>query len=161
MKITREKLIQVFGILSQLSQEKTTAKGAYGIIKNKKLVEVEIKSVEEAQKNLKYPDDLPTFHSERIALCTEFSEKDEDGKPKTEGSTFVLDPETRPEFNSKFSELVEKFKETLDEQQRVDEDFRLFLAEEIEFVVHGIKIDDMPNGVSAAELELLGDIIVD
>lgn len=161
MKITREKLIQAYGILTQLSQVKTTAKGAYGLIKNKKLVEVEVKNIEDAQKNLKYPNDLEEFHSKRIALCNEFADKDEEGKVKTEGSSFIISPESRVLFDAKFAELVSEYKETLDTQQKVDNDFRVFLAEEIEFTVYSIKIDDMPDDISAAQLEVLGDIVVD
>lgn len=162
MKISREKLFQVWGVLNQLSSEKTTAKGAYGIAKNKKLFETEIKSMEEAKKNLKYPEEkLSEFHNKRVELCKEFADKDEAGEPKVSGQTFVISDEGRVAFDKKFATLREEYKETLEEQDKVDAEFRAFLAEEIELVVHNIKIDDMPNGLTAQQLEALGEIIAE
>jgi glyoxylate utilization-related uncharacterized protein len=164
MKISREKLISVVGILTSLSGEKTTAKGAYAILKNKKLIEAEIKNVEETQKALKYPD-LTEFHSKRIELCNEFADKDEEGKPKLEeergASLFVFSPENRVKFNEKLIVLMEEHKDVLDEHRTVDLDFTTFLKEEVEVSVHEIKLNDLPNGISAAQIELLGDIVVE
>jgi hypothetical protein len=164
MKISREKLIQVVGVLTGLSNEKTTAKGAYAILKNKKLIESEVKNIEEVQKNLKYPD-LSVFHTKRIEIASEWATKDEDGKPKTENkegaNIFVFSSENRVKFNEKLMELVQEHKELLDEHQVVDVDFSNFLKEEIEVSVHEVKVSDLPNGISAAQIELLGEIVVD
>lgn len=162
MKITREKLLQVWGVLSQLSQEKTTAKGAYGIAKNKKLLEAEIKSMEEARENLKYPKEkLEEFDTKRIALCKELADKEEDGSPKLDKNMFVFSPDNKAIFEEKFSVIREEYKDVLEERNKVDTEYRTFLSEETELTVHEIKIADMPDGVSAAQIEVLGDIIVD
>jgi hypothetical protein len=160
MKITREKLIQVWTILSQLSQVKTTAKGAYGIGRNKRAIESEIKSLEEAQKAVIYPDSLNEFHSKRVELCREFADKDADGNPKMTGQSFVMTT-GRSLFEEKLIPLREEYKEPLEAANKIDSEFHAFLQEEIEVEVFKIKIDDVPNDISGAELEILGEIIAE
>jgi hypothetical protein len=56
---------------------------------------------------------------------------------------------------------MEEHKDVLDEHRTVDLDFTTFLKEEVEVSVHEIKLNDLPNGISAAQIELLGDIVVE
>lgn len=159
MKISREKLIQVWSVLSQLAQEKTTAKGAYGIAKNKRLLEDEIKSIEDAQKAIEYPAELEEFNTKRLVLCREYASKDEKGEPIVNNQAFVIPDRT--EFDKELAALREEYKEPLDVRQKIDEDFHKFLIEETEISVHVIKLEDLPNGITAAQIELLGEIITE
>jgi len=160
MNFTRENLVQIWGVLNGLKEMKTTAKGAYGISKNKGIVTIEIEAIEEAQKNKEVPEEIKEFEKERIALCQELADKDEDDQPVVNGNEFQI-LENRPAFNEKLAELHAKYKEALDTIKKQDETFKEFLKEEIEINFHTIKIDDIPNDVTAQQLEILDKIIID
>lgn len=160
MDFTRENLVQIWGVLSGLAQEKTTAKGAYCIAKNKRIVETEVKSIEEAQKNQKLPDGIGEFESKRITLCEEFCDKDEEGKNKVNDNSFVI-TERRFEFNEALSRLRDEYKEALDARVKQEEEFLSFLRETVDINFHVINVSDLPDNITAQQLEVLGDIIVD
>lgn len=160
MNFTRENLVQIWGVLNSLAQEKTTAKGAYGIAKNKRIIETEVKSIEEAQRNQKLPDGIEDFEAKRIDLCKEYCDKDKDGKPMVDGNSFVI-IENQVVFTEKLTELREEFAEPLQARKDQDKDFREFLKEDVEIDLHKIKIDDMPNNITGQQIEILDDIIVE
>ena len=160
MNFTRENLVQIWGVLNGLAQEKTTAKGAYGIAKNKRIVETEVKSIEEAQKNQQLPEGIEEYEQKRLGLCEKFCDKDEEGKPVVNGNTFVIVKE-RPAFDTELLKLQEEFKEPLSTRQKQDLEFQDFLKEEVNVDFHQIKIDDLPNNVTGQQVEVLGDIIIE
>ena len=161
MKFTRENLVQIWHVFNSLANEKTTAKGAYGIAKNKRIAEAEIKSIEDAQKNQKEPEGIAKFEKARIELCQELADKDEEtGAPIMNGSNFAMS-ENAEEFATRFAELREEYKEALDERDKLSKEFEDFIKEEVEIDFHAIKVDDLPDSMTAMQLEALGDIIVD
>jgi len=160
MKFKREDLVQVWTVLNSIANEKTTAKGAYGIAKNKRLVESEIKSIEDAQKSQVTPEGVQEFDTERLKACNEFCDKDEDGKPKVMNNNFVM-TENTVVFNEKLAELQEEFKEGLEARSVLEEEFKVFLQEEVEVEIHTIKINDLPDNITATQIEALNDIVVD
>jgi hypothetical protein len=160
MNLTRENLVKIWGVLGGLAREKTTAKGAYGIAKNKRLTEVEISSIEEAQKNRSVPEGLDKFHEERIALCKEYCDKDGNGENIVIKNEFQI-VERLEEFTEKLTELREEHKEALDARDEQDQEFRDFLKEEVEIEFHKINIADFPDSMTAEQMEILEPIIND
>jgi len=161
MKFTRENLIKVWHALTVLSTEKTSAKGAYAIAKNKRLAETEVKSIEDAQKNQKEPEGLIDFENARINLCNELCDKDEEtGAPVLNGKNFSMS-ENAEEFNKRLTELRFEHKEALDAQEKIIKDFEDFVKEEVEIAFHEIKVDQLPDSVTAEQIGALGDIVVE
>jgi uncharacterized protein (DUF3084 family) len=163
MKFTRQNLIQAFHTLNGFSNLKTTAKGAYGIAKNKRLLKNEIYSIQEARNNIKLPEALEEYEKERIALCEELSDKNEDGTTvqatDNQGRPVFKIVEKQKEFQKEMEELGEKYKEALDERQKLEDDFKAFMDEEVDLELHAIKLDDFPNDVSPQQVDALGDIL--
>ena len=61
MELTREKSLQLWQLLNSLSGQKTSAKGAYGISKNRRILEVEREAVIGAQKSQMAELNSPDF----------------------------------------------------------------------------------------------------
>jgi predicted transcriptional regulator len=161
MKFTREKVAQVYGVLSQLSEQKTTAKGAYAISKNKRLIESEVKSIQDAYSNRKIPEGVMKFEEERLEACKLFSNKDEAGEALVINSRFVIPPEKLEEFDKTISELSEKHAEALAEKDKLEKELADLLQEEIDLPLHKMKFTDIPDNVSASQLDILGEMIED
>jgi len=161
MKFTRENLIKAWQALTVLSTEKTSPKGAYAIAKNKRLAEAEVKSIEDAQKNQKEPEGLVEYEQARIELCRELCNKDEEtGAPVLNGTQFVM-TDNAEEFAERLKELQEEYKGPLAEQEKIIKDFEAFMKEEVEMSFHEIKVDQLPDSVSAMQLEALDEMIVE
>lgn len=162
MKMKRENVINVFGIMNVLSEEKTTAKGAYGIAKNKKIAEAEVKAIQEAQQKVEMPEKFNEFDKKRIELCEEVADKDEDGKPIkiNNGQQFSISQEKQEEFAEKLKALREEYKEAIEQKDKIEQDFIDLLSEEIEVEFHKVMIDDLPNNITANQIEALDEIII-
>lgn len=162
MKMKRENVINVFGIMNVLSEEKTTAKGAYGIAKNKKIAEAEVKAIQEAQQKVEMPEKFNEFDKKRIELCEEVADKDEDGKPIkiNNGQQFSISEERQDEFSEKLKALREEYKEAIEQKDKIEQDFIDLLSEEIEVEFHKVMIDDLPNNITANQIEALDEIII-
>jgi len=160
MKFTRENLVQIWGVLNGLTAEKTTAKGAYGIAKNKRIVDSEVKSIEEAQKNQKLPDGIEEFESKRIELCKKMADKDEEGNPMVANNSFVL-VQNKQKFDKKLEKLRKDYDEPISLREKQDKEFQDFLKEEVEIDFHTINVNDLPDNVTAQQIGILDEIIVD
>jgi hypothetical protein len=161
MKFTRERIAQVYGILNQLSEQKTTAKGAYAISKNKRLIETEVKSIQDAYSNRKVPEDVSKFEQERIETCKAFADKDEAGEPIILNSRFIIPPEKLTEFDTAISGLSEKYKDALAEKEKLEQELLDLMQEEVDLSLHAIKVGDLPDEISASQIDILGEMVAD
>jgi hypothetical protein len=162
MKMKRENVLGVFGIMNVLAEEKTTAKGAYAIAKNKKIAETEVKALQEAQQKVTVPEKFQEYEEKRLDLCEEVADKDEEGKSIkiNNGQQFAISPENQDIFNEKLKVLREEYKEAIEAKDKVEKDFFDLLAEEIEIDFHKVKIDDLPDNITASQIEALDEIII-
>ena len=161
MKITRENLVQLYGVLNALSEKEMKAKAAYGIAKNKLKAEPEIKSIQEAQQKIQPDARVLEFENKRIELCKEFATKDEEGEPVTIGPRFDIPVDAMEDFEKKIEEVKEEYKEALEEKEKNEEEWMELMKEEVEIDIHTIHIDFMPDTVTPQQLLLLGEIITD
>jgi len=161
MKITRENLMNLFGVLNALGSKEMKAKAAYGLAKNKTKVESEIKAIQEAQQKIQPSAEAIKFNEERIKLCEEFSNKDEDGKAIEIGLRYDIPAEKIEAFEAKVEEVKEKYKEALEEKEKKEEEWMELMKEEVEVDIHRIHIDLMPDTITPQQIETLGEIIID
>jgi hypothetical protein len=156
MKITREKLIAMWGLVNRLVNEKTAVKFHYLMLKNKKLLEPEVESLQKANTP---PEGHNEFNKKRLDLCNSFADKEEDGSPKIINDNFVISEETKEEFEKKLSELKEEYKDVVDTMDKNQEDFIALLKEEVEIELAKIPLSIMPEAILGRDVELLFDII--
>jgi len=165
MELTRENSIQMWATLNSLANVKTSAKGAYGIAKNKRILEVEKDAIQKAQQAhmaSSMSDDLRKFEEERVELCKEYADKDEDGNPITSNNQFKV-VERNAEFIKALNELREEpvYAAAIKAREDKDNEFQNFMKESIEVEVHLIKVDDLPNDITAQQIEALGDLVTE
>ena len=154
MELTRESVTKIAGVLNTLFKQKCTPRGSYILAKNKRLADEEVKTIEEAAKNIKFPDGCEKFDQLRLDLCNELCLKGPDGKPvlTNNGTTFSFDEETRAKFDVSLTELVEKFKDDLDKRQELIEEFAASLKETVNIDFLKIKVEDIPTADVTPEL---------
>lgn len=159
MKIQREKLFAMFGLIDRLLQGKTSVKFYYLLLKNKKTLQAEVDLVRSTQQ-ANPPEGHDEFNKRRIQLCEEYAKKDEEtGKPKVINNQYDMTEESRETFEVKLAELKVEFKDVVNEMDRRQEELIKLLNEEAEVDLTVIPLSVIPDVLSGKELELLFDIV--
>jgi len=133
-------------------------KFAYGISKNKKIVDSEIESVKES---VAQSETFTEFEAKRIELCKEYAEKDEKGEFKVESNEYVLPAEKKEEFEIRLNALREQNKEAIDEREKQLIDYKEFIDQESTIEFYKIKLSSVPEDISAEELEGISELITE
>ncbi len=159
MKITREKLAYVWRLIDRLSVEKTNVKFHYLLHKNKRLIEPEIRALEEAQK---LPPEHQIFEEKRLTLCKEYCERDESGTPKEdENRNFIIPEDIKPEFETKMAGLKDEYKEMLEMVTDNRKQFLMLLKEDVDINFAPIPLSVMPATLLGTDIDLLYEFIVE
>lgn len=154
-KMVISKLFQIQMVINELAQVKGTCKFAYAIAKNKKLVDDETALI---RKSLEPSSALISYEKRRVSLCEKHCEKDEFGKPVIIANGYQ-GLENSVEFKEDLEKLREEFADTLKERADQSNSFNKMVAEEGEFEFWSIKLADIPDGVTAEQLDILMPII--
>lgn len=147
---------EIFGLLQALRgvSDLKGIKFAYAVLKNKNLLEQYAKKFSDS---VGPSEEYNAFESERLKLVTEFSEKDEKGEPKlieVEGRK-EYDIKDQAGFDKKAEKLKKKYKKVLDERQEKLADFEKTLEAESGVKLHLISEEDIPQEITANQLELI------
>ena len=139
--------------LTSLAKIKSTKFG-YFVLKNLKIIEPEIDTLREMGKS---SEGLRAYEKKRVGLCVELSEKNEDGTPKVVNNEYViLDMET---LNTRLLTLRSEHKDDFDAEELKLKDLNVILQDEIDFELYKIKLDSIPDGLSAEDLLALDELI--
>lgn len=152
MEIINKDLVDFWNALNNMGKERG-AKFGFAVLKNGDMIRKQIAVLKAAQN--KKPESLTDFDKERIALCLEYADTDDDGNPITVGTTD--DPnfqivEKREEFDAKVEVLQEKYKQTFDELSSFIGEFNSMLMEACEFNIHMVSIDQVPETLSVEQI---------
>jgi len=139
-----------------MGEEKLSPRIALGIARNKAVAEEELKLIQEARSNVKMPEELIKYDEERIELCKQYADKDEEGNPKlkeiknpetgSKQEIFVFSSENNKELVKKIEELIEeKYKEAFERKEDIEEEFEDLLNEEIDVSMVKLDIDKLPD----------------
>lgn len=130
-------------------------KFSYGVAKNINIINQEIETFKKA---IEPTEDFTTFENERIELCKKHAKKDENNEPllKDENRYDIVDEVA---FNKELDTLKEKHKKALDEREQQLKDYANLLKEETTVTLHKIKLADVPEEITVAQLESIYDII--
>lgn len=151
---TNKELIELNAVLNEVTNIKGK-KFAYMVVKNKSLIEQELKVFEEIKRN-PHPD-YEKYELERKELCESHSKKDENGNIKSVDGKY--DIEDMGAFQKDFEVLKEKYKEVIDDLQAAEQDFNNFLNDEAKVELVKVKIDDLPDDIDAEFLLKLKSVI--
>ena len=156
MDITREKLIEMWGLMGRLAGEKTSVKFHYLLVKNKRLIQSEIESIQEAQEPEK---EYMEYEKKRMSLCEVMCEKDDAGKPKVKNQNFIIPEETKEDFDKKMEEMKEEYAEPIEKMDKKRKEFAELLAEEVKIDFVSIPLSVMPESILGGDVDLLFDLI--
>lgn len=127
---------------------------AYAVFKNKQILDSEIEIINQIKKE-PHPDFI-NFENERTLLCTQHSDLDENGEvitnltPDGQKTFKIKDMEL---FNDEYTVLAEKYKDVLDDMNNSKAEYDEFLEREFETELTKIKMDDLPEDISASFLD--------
>jgi len=153
-----KELFTIFGAINNLSNIKSV-KFAYCLSKNKKTISDEIKHIQDSVEKL---DEVNSkiekeFEDKRIALVTEYADKDSNDQPIIENNNYKIT--NISEFNEKFAELKKEYPEFLKKRQDITDNNNKLLDEESELEFHKIKVDNLPDELSLNDLDLISEFI--
>jgi len=154
MKVKRKELVELWGLIEQHRKIKNSVKFSYWLAKNRKRIQPEIESLEEAiESSRRYKE----YDMERARIAKFYADKDKNGKPIIQNSSYVV-IEKLNEFNSELNILKEKYKDEVEKRDKQIEEYNNLLEEEIEFEGFKIKLEDLPDGIEPVFIEVLMDI---
>jgi len=134
-------------ILQKFAEEKVSRRFAYSAVKNRMRMQEELGAIQEVMKP------LTEFDVKRLEICKECAKKDETGTPiMIDGKYAGLDG--NDEFKIKFSALKDEFDPIVEEVNRI-------LQENVEIDFYEVDLEDLPDKMTLAEVELLMPLIKD
>ena len=131
-------------------------KFAYGISKNRKIVDAEIENI---QTSVAVSEGFAEFEKMRTDLCKEYAEKDEKGEFKEIKGEYVIPADKKEEFEIRLNAYREQHKEAIEEREKQVADFREFEKAESTVEFYKIKLSDVPEDISAEELGGINELI--
>lgn len=139
--------------LEKLSDRKGV-RFAYIVVKNKKILDDELEIL---RKSIEPSENFSEFEQKRVELCETHAKKDENGQSILDGGNYVI--ETKEVFDKEMTKLREEFKDTLDERIKQQEDYEKLLQQETDVELKKIKFEELPNDITASELEQIKELI--
>jgi hypothetical protein len=153
MKIKRAELYKILSGLNELSNAKGV-KFAYAVLKNKKAIEKELEILEELKKPSEKEQE---FEKKREGLCIKYAKKDENGNAKIKDNQYII--EDNDKLQEDFKKLVEDNKNLEQEKVKKQKELNSLLEEEVDIDLYKIKQDNLPNEITANQLEKIELII--
>jgi len=140
------------------SSDKKGTKFAYAIIKTKQNI---TPVVDELMKLQIPPKEYVAYDNKRAALCVEYSEKDENGKPKTSKNNYIIAEDRKAEFDEKMKALNEENSEVQKAFLKQIGDYNEKLNEDVEVHLHKIPLSQFPSDMTTEELERFLPLVLD
>jgi hypothetical protein len=143
-------LVQLSQTLNQVSGIKGK-EFAYAVFKNKNLIEQEIKIFEQLRKD-PHPD-FQNYENERMIVCINYSQKDDNGNPVIENNQYKI--EDWVGFQEDMKELADKYKDVIEDMENTRKEYEDFMEKESSIELITVKFENLPNDIDAITLERL------
>lgn len=151
MKAKKREVMMVYNILEAFSQGTAQPiKFSYFIVKNKKKLKDEVDILKELGTP---PAKYNEYDKRRAELALSLADKDDEDKPVIKGNSYSI-TENKEEFDQKLDVLKDEYEETIKEFDEQFKQYKDILEEELEFDGHAIKVDDLPEKIEPALIEL-------
>ena len=140
--------------LSQSLNQVTGIKGkdfAYAVFKNKMILESEMRIFEQLRQD-PHPD-YTNYENERSIVCINYSKKDDNGNPVIQNQQYVI--EDWDNFNRDMEEIRVKYKSVLDQMELAQKEISEFMNRESNVDLLKVSFKDLPDDISAQQLEQL------
>ena len=129
-------------------------KFAFVVLKNRKKLEAQIEEDKTIfEEILKPSEGFKEYEEKRISLCEASSEKDEDGKAKTEGDRYLIVDMNK--FNKDLSKLTEEYQVSVDDRKNQIEEYNSLMEEDMFIEFQKLGINDLPDELTESQLRTL------
>jgi hypothetical protein len=132
----------------------TGAKFSYTLMKNKILINEELKVLDDINKS---SEDYQRFELGRVELCEKYCEKDDNGKAVLYDNFYkIVDKDN---FNADVLVLAEQYKDAIQAENERKKSFDALLNSETQIEFLKLNINDIPTNISVGQLEIIKDFI--
>lgn len=152
MKFKGKKLFELLDGIKAVSElTEPTGKFAYGVAKNRRIVQKETETIEETRE---WSKEYMEFEKARIELIEKMAKKDKDGNPikmptdNKGGYVFQLESQTLAEKKVEELKKTKEFKKVCDEQKAKDEAYDNLLKQEFEIELFMIDDEFVPKEIT-------------
>ena len=159
MKLTRNRIFEL-NINIALMEKYSHGKFQYALLQSDEGFEKEVDKTKKAfSPSKKYIE----YDEKRLALCEKHSLK-KDGKPVMESiddlkSKYVFSDKGQKQFDKDWEKLKEEYKEILDENDKMQEDLKVHLEEEIEVEIYLVLEENIPVDMNGKDMKLISELI--
>lgn len=124
-------------------------KFAYAVAKNKRLIEQELKILENI---LKPKEGFNLYEKDRIAICEKYCVRDPNGKPifDKDGNYEILN---KADADKEFDILKEKHDFDIQDRQNQIDEFQKMMEVASDISLHTIPLSDVPQDISTKQME--------
>ena len=130
------------------------AKFSYVILKNKALIETDIKLLTEVNKQT---ETYQKFEFDRFALCEKYCEKDENGKAVLVNNYYkIIDREL---FEIEMKQLTDMNQQDIIFENNRIKSFENLLNENVDIEFLKLKISDIPENITVKQMDIIKDFI--
>lgn len=130
-------------------------KFAFGLAKNKKMIERDFEIFQEAIKPSK---EFIEYDIKRVDLCKELADKDEKGNPIMEENNYIV-IKNKKDFDVRNKALTEQNQTAVDDRKKQIKEFNELMNKESDLKPFLITCNDVPNDITSRQLSGIIDLI--
>jgi hypothetical protein len=154
-KYTRDNLLSIYKELNSFDKSKQYSKHLlYKISKNAKKISGILEEAKEKEESVQTKE-FKEFEQGRLNILKAHSEKDENGTPIVENNTVQIAVESRETFDAEMGEYLKTNEELIKKYEKLQEEFKAWLLEEIVFEFETIKFEHLPTELDIPTYNLL------
>lgn len=151
--MTKQEIINLYNNLNTLGDLRGV-KFSYGVARNIQKLKQEVDAFQLVSKP---SEEYSVFDNERIELAKSHSKKDDKGEPVVVGNEFQIEDEKK--FNKELDALRKKHKSAIEAREKQIEEVTALLEEESTVELHKIKIEDVPEDITTAQMSAIFSLI--
>ena len=145
MKATRNEFLKIYNILAEIKGKQDKTFSMY-VNLNLKQLQPLIENIKVIADSAKPSDKYKEFSLKEISLLREYCEKTEDGNPVQLGpNQFRIKSEYVDVYNMAKDQLLEEYKDVVDEQKKLIEESENLMKEEVENEITEIPFSAFPE----------------
>ncbi len=151
METKKGDMLNLWNVLEAVKNQKQSVKFSYFIAKNKLAIKSEIDALNKARE---VSESFKLYDQKRASLASELADRmPGTDQPLTNNNQYII-TEKKEEFDTKLEELKQLYKKELEYRIKQGDAFKQLLDENVKFEGVKISIEDIPESVEPAMLEV-------
>lgn len=144
-------VLNLFHILDNINIQDASVHFKYFISINKQILTLKVETLKQL---FKPSEEILEFEQKRVIVCEEYCEK-ENGIPKKEKDTYIIEKDKINEFNQKMNELIENNKELLEKEEENVKQINILLEKDSDtLLLETIDMSYIPESIKQVEMDM-------